>query len=76
MCREMREELMAARKGIFPYMQAEQDVRYQAWREARDAWEADVMSDVPGWEVGKCVYRTRDWMPPMPKFGADIYNFD
>jgi GRIM-19 protein len=75
-CRVLREELMTSRKTIFPYLQAEQDMRYQADREAWEKWEAEVMSDVPGWEVGKCVYRTRDWMPPMPKFGAAQYIFE
>jgi GRIM-19 protein len=74
--RLVREELMTARKEIFPYLQAEQDGRYQAARQNWEAWEADVMSDVAGWEVGKCVYRTREWMPPMPKFGAAQYVFD
>ena len=72
----MREELMTARRDIFPYLQAEQDVRYQEDREKWNAWEADVMSDVAGWEVGKCVYKTRDWFAPMPKFGAQRFNFD
>lgn len=72
----MREELLTARRDIFPYLQAEQDLRYQKDREEWEAFEADVMSDVEGWEVGKCVYKTRKWMPPRPKFGADQYNFD
>ena len=51
-------------------------MRYQRNREEWDAWEAEVMSDVPGWEVGKCVYKTRGWMPPRPKVGAAEYVFD
>ena len=76
LCRLLREELMTARKDIFPYLQAEQDMRYQHQRDEWEKWEADVMSDVEGWEVGKCVYKTRDWMPPMPKFGIKQYIFD
>ena len=75
-CRVVREELMTARKDIFPYLQAEQDMRYQTQRAEFEAWEADVMSDVEDWEGGKCVYKTRSWMPPRPKFGADQFNFD
>jgi hypothetical protein len=75
-CRVMRQDLMTARKNIFPYLQAEQDMRYQKSRERWDKWEAEVMSDVKGWEVGKCVYKTREWMPPMPKIGASAYYFD
>jgi hypothetical protein len=76
MCREIRQELLTARKNIFPYLQAEQDMRYQTSREKWEAFEAEVMSDVEGWEVGKCVYKTRKWMPPMPKFGASQYHFE
>lgn len=25
--------------------------------------EAEVMKDIPGWEVGKSVYNTRKWVP-------------
>lgn len=51
-------------------------MRYQYQRGLMEAYEAAVMSDVEGWEVGKCVYKTREWMPPKPKFGAFQYNFD
>lgn len=67
---------MQARRDIFPYLQAESEARYQKSREEWDAYEADVMSDVEGWEVGKCVYKTRDWVQPMPKFGAARWYFD
>lgn len=76
MCRVLRQELLTARKNIFPYMQAEQDMRVQEAREKWEAFEADVMSDVKGWKVGKCVYKTRDWMPPMPYYGAAQYHFE
>lgn len=67
---------MGARKAIFPYLQAEQDARFQTERERWNAWEAEVMSDVEGWEVDKCVYRTREWVAPKPKLGAAEYIFD
>lgn len=25
--------------------------------------EAEVMKDIPGWEVGKSVYNSRKWVP-------------
>jgi NADH dehydrogenase (ubiquinone) 1 alpha subcomplex subunit 13 len=68
--------VLQARKNMFPYLQAEHDLRYQQQRESIEAFEADVMRDVPGWEVGKCVYKTREWMPPRPKYGAFQFNFD
>lgn len=74
--RERREEVMQARKNVFPYLQAEHDLRFQAHREVVEAYEADVMSDIDGWEVGKCVYKTRDWVAPKPKYGAFQYVFD
>ena len=36
---------------------------YCAREDARLKKEAEVMKDVPGWEVGKSVYNTRKWMP-------------
>ena len=74
--RERREEVMTARKNVFPYLQAEHDLRFQAHREVVEAYEAQVMSDVDGWEVGKCVYKTREWVAPKPKYGAFQYVFD
>lgn len=74
--RERREEVLEARRNVFPYLQAEHDLRYQSQREAVEAFEADVMSDVDGWEVGKCVYKTREWVAPKPKYGAFQYVFD
>eukprot|EP01025_Chloroclados_australasicus_P027683 TRINITY_DN27416_c0_g1_i4.p2 TRINITY_DN27416_c0_g1~~TRINITY_DN27416_c0_g1_i4.p2 ORF type:complete len:153 (-),score=16.99 TRINITY_DN27416_c0_g1_i4:483-941(-) len=74
--RAIREELMAARKHVYPYLQAEEDIKYQTRREHWEKVEETVMSDVPGWEVGKCVYKTREWVPPMPKFGIFRYMFD
>jgi len=30
--------------------------------------EAKVMADVPGWEVGRSVYKTVNYMPPVNQF--------
>lgn len=75
-CRERREEVLQARRDMFPYLQAEHDIRYSVSRSVMEAYETEIMSDVEGWEVGKCVYKTREWMPPMPKYGAFQYVFD
>lgn len=48
----------------------------QESREKCLAFEAEAMKDVKGWKVGESVYKTREWMPPMPKFGAFMYVFD
>ena len=57
-------------------MQTEHDLRFPAHRDVVEAYEAQVMSDVDGWEVGKCVYKTREWVAPKPKYGAFQYVFD
>jgi hypothetical protein len=31
--------------------------------------EAEIMKDVPNWEAGASVYKTRSFMPPMTVFG-------
>lgn len=33
--------------------------------------EAEIMKDVPGWEVGKSVYNTDKWIPPHPALLKD-----
>ena len=33
--------------------------------------EAEIMKDVPGWEVGKSVYNTDKWIPPLPALLKD-----
>lgn len=69
-------EVMQCRRDVFAFLQAEEDLRYQHRRLTWEDFEAHTMADVPGWEVGKCVYKTREWFPPAPKFGAAAYNFD
>mmetsp|Transcript_39663 Transcript_39663/g.126749 ORF Transcript_39663/g.126749 Transcript_39663/m.126749 type:complete len:122 (-) Transcript_39663:868-1233(-) len=61
--RKVKQEKYQARLNIIPVLQAEEDARYVAEKAIRDAQEAEIMKDVPGWEVGKNVYSSR-WMPP------------
>ncbi|CDF32270.1 GRIM-19 superfamily protein, accessory subunit of the mitochondrial membrane respiratory chain NADH dehydrogenase, involved in animal cell death programs [Chondrus crispus] len=64
--RMLRQEKKEVRFAITPLLQAEEDVRFVAQRKEYHEWEADVMKDVPGWEVGKNVYKTRNFVPPTP----------
>ena len=68
-------EVLDCRRAIQPFLQAEEDTRYQTRRLAWEEFERETMADVPGWEVGKCVYKTREWVSPAPKFGAAAYDF-
>mmetsp|Transcript_34842 Transcript_34842/g.85313 ORF Transcript_34842/g.85313 Transcript_34842/m.85313 type:complete len:146 (-) Transcript_34842:79-516(-) len=61
--RGLKEEKLMARAILIPFLQAEEDRRYVAAKARDDKWEAHIMRNVPGWEVGKNVYNTC-WMPP------------
>ena len=37
----------------------------------RNENEAAIMKDVPNWEAGASVYKTRSWMKPMTVFGVN-----
>eukprot|EP00002_Diphylleia_rotans_P003737 TRINITY_DN1261_c0_g3_i1.p1 TRINITY_DN1261_c0_g3~~TRINITY_DN1261_c0_g3_i1.p1 ORF type:complete len:123 (+),score=35.70 TRINITY_DN1261_c0_g3_i1:61-429(+) len=61
--RAVADEKRAAKKAILPLLQAESDASFvRATAEANEK-EAEIMKNVPGWEVGKSVYNTK-WMPP------------
>jgi len=61
-----KREKRDARLAIVPYLQAEEDVRYQAYLDMRLEDEATVMKGVKGWVVGEPVYNTKTWVPPTP----------
>ncbi|KAK8827258.1 NADH dehydrogenase (ubiquinone) 1 alpha subcomplex 13 [Blastocystis sp. ATCC 50177/Nand II] len=60
---EMDQERFNARLAMAPFLQAEEDIRYCAEEDAKLKKEAEVMKDIPGWEVGKSVYNSRKWVP-------------
>ncbi|KAK8804837.1 NADH dehydrogenase [Blastocystis sp. subtype 4] len=60
---EMDQERFNTRLAIAPYLQAEEDIRYCKVEEKNLKNEAEVMKDIPGWEVGKSVYNSRKWVP-------------
>jgi NADH dehydrogenase (ubiquinone) 1 alpha subcomplex subunit 13 len=62
--RKFKEDKRERRAAIIPFIQAEEDVRYNRELAAQREVEAKVMANVAGWEVGKSVYNTRAWMPP------------
>lgn len=60
--REQRE----AYRNLLPLLQAEQDRQHVRYRKVKILLEKEVMKDFPDWVPGENVYRTVDWMPPMP----------
>ena len=61
-----------ARITMVPFLQAEADLTYLSEKQKFLDKEAEIMKDVPGWEVGKSVYLTKRWVPenffPLSKF--------
>ncbi len=62
--RKFNQDKRERRAAIIPFLQAEEDVKYNRELAALRDVEAKVMANVEGWEVGKSVYNTRTWMPP------------
>ena len=57
------------RFAMVPMLQAEQDEKYLARREALLKKEAEIMADVPGWKVGESVYYSKTrWVPDHDAF--------
>ena len=54
--------------SIMPFLQAESDVKNAFIEAKRVENEAELMKDVPNWEAGASVYKTR-YMNPMSVFG-------
>lgn len=63
-------EKMAARRNLYPMLQAEEDRRYVENIEIAKEKEALIMKDVPGWKVGENVYSGKRWMPPARAVGV------
>ena len=57
--------------SIMPFLQAETDVKAAFLDSKRVENEAELMKDVPNWEAGASVYKTRSWMAPMTVFGVN-----
>ena len=68
--REFQREEFDIRQSIVPFLQAESDVRTAFFEEKRNANEAELMKDVPNWEAGASVYKSRSYMAPMILFGV------
>jgi NADH dehydrogenase (ubiquinone) 1 alpha subcomplex subunit 13 len=65
--RELKQEERAVRLNLVPFLQAESDARYVRDRAMYAEWEANVMKDVPGWEVQKAVlHNTSVWLDNAP----------
>lgn len=56
---------MDIRLATLPFLMAENDVRGEYLKNKVTEHEAELMKDVPGWEAGASVYKTR-FMSPMP----------
>jgi len=61
--RKVRRETRERRAHILPFLQAEEDVRYNLAVAVYEDEERRIMKDVPGWEVNKNVYNHKEWMP-------------
>ena len=73
-CREFKREEQDIRMSIMPFLQAETDVKAAFLDSKRVENEAELMKDVPNWEAGASVYKTRSYMAPMVVFGANDYK--
>jgi len=51
------------RYALAPILQAEADREYMRKEMENLKKEAEVMKDVPGWQVGKSPYNSGVWMP-------------
>lgn len=54
--------------AVMPFLQAETDVQMAFIQGKQKESEAELMKDVPNWEAGASVYKTR-YMNPMSVFG-------
>jgi NADH dehydrogenase (ubiquinone) 1 alpha subcomplex subunit 13 len=64
-----KDEKRAIRAVVYPFMQAEYDIRFLQKQAKFHEFERRVMEGVEGWEVGKNHYHTT-WMHYNPGFGA------
>lgn len=63
---EQARERKEAQRNLLPLLQAESDRQYIRERKVKIMIEKEVMKEFPDWQPGENVYRTVDWMPPMP----------
>ncbi|KAK2098175.1 NADH dehydrogenase 1 alpha subcomplex subunit 13 ndufa13/GRIM19 [Saguinus oedipus] len=63
--RRLQIEDFEARIPLMPLFQAETDRRILHMLRENLEEEAIIMKDVPGWKVGKSVYNTTRWLPPL-----------
>ena len=61
---QVKMEKRERRYAIIPFLQAEEDVRYNREHALDLDQEKRAMIDRADWQVGKSVYNTREWMPP------------
>lgn len=72
--RALREDKMAARRAVVPFLQAEEDRRWVKAKREAVRIEEQLMRNVPGWVPGENVYKTGRWMPPAKPVGAWAEN--
>jgi len=66
--REFKREELDIRMALLPFLTAETDVKVAFVKSKMLANEQELMKDVPDWEAGASVYKTR-YMSPMDVFG-------
>jgi len=58
-------EKRAARLALYPFLQAEEDLRYLERENAALTEEAELMKDKKGWVVGQTIWNRKGvWQPP------------
>lgn len=65
----LREEVREIQAGLFPVLQAENDLRYVAWKKGELEKEANIMKNVPGWKVQESTAIMGRFIPPMRPIG-------
>ena len=69
--RALKAEKVARRAALYPALQAEEDRRWCAARDAAAAEEAALMRGVEGWKAGASVYSEgARWVSPAAPFGS------
>ena len=66
--REFAREETDMKMAVLPFLAAESDCKLAFIKGKQLANEAELMKDVPDWEVGASAYKTT-YLPPMKVFG-------
>ena len=68
--RKLKRENEDIKLAIMPFLAAESDVQKTFFNKLVEEKEAELMKDVPNWELDRNVYKTRSYMDPMRVLGG------